>query len=84
MLKWKVENYQLLKRNYGAYEEVEKEFYVWISDIIKKQEENSFIFPFYRRIFEIWVREVAAITDTTGTNFEKRKLAFRMIGTLPQ
>lgn len=46
MLKWKVENYQLLKRNYGAYEEVEKEFYVWISDIIKKQEETALSFHF--------------------------------------
>lgn len=46
MLKWKAENYQLLKGNYGADEEVEKEFSVWISDIMKKQDKTALSFHF--------------------------------------
>lgn len=46
MLKWKAENYQLLKGNRGDDEEVEKEFQVWISDIIKKQDKAALSFHF--------------------------------------
>lgn len=88
MLEWKEKNYQVLKGNYRAYEEEEKELSRCSLDkwCRKETRRNSFIFLFYRCIFEVWVRKVAAITDSRGINLiikkKARKFAFHIVGTL--